>query len=105
VIFLSTLILSVLITILLVPVFRTIAVPMQLVDLPGPRKVHTHAIPRCGGVAMALGAFVPVLLWNSEEPLAHGWLAGALILVAFGMIDDYRASARSGSSSARSRRP
>ena len=89
-IFLSTLLLSVLITIVLVPVFRTIAVPLQLVDLPGARKVHTQAMPRCGGIAMAIGAFVPVLLWHPKEPLVQGWLAGALILVAFGMVDDFR---------------
>ena len=89
-IFLSTLLLSVLITIVLVPVFRTIALPLQLVDLPGARKVHTRAMPRSGGIAMAIGAFVPVLLWNPEEPLVQGWLAGALILVAFGMVDDFR---------------
>lgn len=89
-IFLSTLLLSVLITIAMVPVFSTLAVRWQLVDLPGARKVHTRAMPRCGGIAMALGAFVPVLLWNYMDPLVQGWLAGALILVAFGMADDFR---------------
>ncbi len=89
-IFLSTLLLSVLITIALVPVFSTIAVRWQLVDLPGARKVHTQALPRCGGIAMAIGAFVPVLLWNPKDPLVQGWLAGAVILVAFGMADDFR---------------
>ena len=89
-IFLSTLLLSVLITIALVPVFSGMAVRWQLVDLPGARKVHTRAMPRCGGIAMALGVFVPVLLWNPKEPLVQGWLAGALILVAFGMADDFR---------------
>jgi len=62
-----------------VPVFRTIAVPLDLVDLPGARKVHTQAMPRCGGIAMAIGAFVPVLLWNPEEPLSRGGWPGALI--------------------------
>ena len=89
-IFLSTLLLSVLITIALVPVFSGMAVRWQLVDLPGARKVHTHAMPRCGGIAMTLGAFVPVLLWNHKEPLVQGWLAGALILVSFGLADDFR---------------
>ncbi|HEX7551310.1 MAG TPA: MraY family glycosyltransferase, partial [Candidatus Methylomirabilis sp.] len=89
-IFLSTLLLSVLITIAMVPVFSILAVRWQLVDLPGARKVHTRAMPRCGGIAMALGAFVPVLLWNYMDPLVQGWLAGALILVAFGMADDFR---------------
>ncbi|MCR4309339.1 MAG: undecaprenyl/decaprenyl-phosphate alpha-N-acetylglucosaminyl 1-phosphate transferase [Deltaproteobacteria bacterium] len=89
-IFLSTLLLSVLITIAMVPVFSTLAVRWRMVDLPGARKVHARPMPRCGGIAMALGAFVPVLLWNYEETLVQGWLAGALILVAFGVVDDIR---------------
>jgi UDP-GlcNAc:undecaprenyl-phosphate GlcNAc-1-phosphate transferase len=72
VIFLSTLLLSVLITIALVPVFSTIAARWQLVDLPGGRKLHTQAVPRCGGIAIAIGAFVPVLLWNPEERWSRG---------------------------------
>ena len=89
-IFLSTLLLSVLLTIVLVPIFSGLAVRWHMMDLPGGRKVHDHPMPRSGGIAMALGAFVPVLLWNHREPLVQGWLAGALILVAFGMVDDHR---------------
>lgn len=89
-IFLSTLMLSVLITIVMVPIINILALRWQLVDLPGVRKVHTRAMPRCGGIAMSLGAFVPVLLWNLKEPLVQGWLAGALVLIAFGLADDFR---------------
>ncbi|KAF0219940.1 MAG: glycosyl transferase family [Geobacteraceae bacterium] len=89
-IFLSTLLLSVLITIALTPVFSTLALRFQLVDIPNERKVHQHPIPRIGGIAMALGAFVPILFWNYEVNFVRAYLTGALVLVVFGLIDDFR---------------
>ncbi len=89
-IFLTTLLLSVLITIALIPVLRALAGRMHLVDNPGERKVHAHPIPRIGGIAMAIGAFVPVLYWNHDDAFVRAYLAGAAILVAFGIVDDCR---------------
>ncbi|AJY71056.1 glycosyl transferase [Geobacter sulfurreducens] len=88
--FLSTVLLSVLITIALTPVFSTVAIRYRLVDVPNERKVHQHPIPRIGGLAMAFGAFAPILLWQWSDPFVRAYLAGAAILVAFGFIDDFR---------------
>ncbi|HEX7628855.1 MAG TPA: MraY family glycosyltransferase [Candidatus Methylomirabilis sp.] len=82
--------LSVLLTIAMVPVFSTLAVRWQLVDLPGARKVHSGPISRVGGIAMAVGIFVPVLLWNYADRFVWAYLSGAAIIVAFGMADDSR---------------
>jgi UDP-GlcNAc:undecaprenyl-phosphate/decaprenyl-phosphate GlcNAc-1-phosphate transferase len=32
-------------------------------DQPGERKVHERPVPRVGGIAMAAGAALPVLIW------------------------------------------
>ena len=58
-IFLSTLIIAVLITSLTIPLLQRLALRYSLVDIPNERKVHSQPIPRVGGVAIALGAFVP----------------------------------------------
>jgi UDP-GlcNAc:undecaprenyl-phosphate GlcNAc-1-phosphate transferase len=89
-VFLSTLLLSVLITIALVPVLGTMAERMRIVDVPDERKIHERPIPRIGGVAMAVGAFVPILLWNFGDAFVRSYLIGAAIVVAFGILDDFR---------------
>jgi UDP-GlcNAc:undecaprenyl-phosphate/decaprenyl-phosphate GlcNAc-1-phosphate transferase len=88
-IFLVTLLVSVLITIALTPAFSALATHYQLVDLPNERKVHQFPIPRVGGIAMALGAFIPMLCWQSADRFVQAYLVGAGILVVFGAVDDF----------------
>ena len=66
----------------------SLAIRHNLVDLPGERKVHSRPIPRIGGVAMACGAFVPLLFWNYTDRFVLAFLAGAAILIFFGLLDD-----------------
>jgi UDP-GlcNAc:undecaprenyl-phosphate GlcNAc-1-phosphate transferase len=87
-IFLSTLLLAVLITIGMTPLLSSLAIRHNLVDLPGGRKVHTRPIPRIGGIAMACGAFAPLLFWYRADPFVLAFLAGAAVLVFFGLLDD-----------------
>jgi len=81
---------SVLLTVALVPMLRPLALRLQMVDEPGGRKVHSRPIPRVGGMAMAVGIFVPVVLWNYADRFVWAYLSGAAIIVAFGMADDSR---------------
>ncbi|MBU1041663.1 MAG: undecaprenyl/decaprenyl-phosphate alpha-N-acetylglucosaminyl 1-phosphate transferase [Proteobacteria bacterium] len=59
-------------------------------DQPGHRKVHDHPIPRTGGIAVFVGAVAPMLSQLGLDRLLTGFAAGAVILVIFGMVDDYR---------------
>lgn len=88
-IFLSTLFLAVLITIGMTPLISSLAIQNNLVDLPGVRKVHSRPIPRIGGIAMACGAFVPLLFWYYTDRFVLAFLAGSAILVFFGLLDDF----------------
>ena len=88
-VFLSTLLLSVFITIGLIPLLSRVAVRANGLDLPGPRKVHTHPIPRCGGAAMAIGAVGPILFWVQAGPAFSAFLIGGAIIVAAGLLDDF----------------
>jgi UDP-GlcNAc:undecaprenyl-phosphate/decaprenyl-phosphate GlcNAc-1-phosphate transferase len=87
-IYLSTLLLSLFITISLVPPLKSLAVRYQAVDFPNERKVHSRPIPKIGGLAMACGALIPVLLWASMDRFGYSLLAGSAIIVLFGFIDD-----------------
>jgi UDP-GlcNAc:undecaprenyl-phosphate/decaprenyl-phosphate GlcNAc-1-phosphate transferase len=61
---------------------------LGLTDAPGPRKVHSTPIPRVGGIAMAIGIFVPLLFTQSLIGPLAGFIAGALTLLVFGIWDD-----------------
>ena len=88
-IFLSTLLLAVLITIAMTPVLSVLAIHYKIaVDLPGERKVHTLPVPRIGGIAMTVGVFLPLIYWLHSEKFVIAYLSGAAVLVAFGMLDD-----------------
>lgn len=89
-IFFSTLFISMFITIVLVPIFKDLAVKVNVMDVPNDRKVHSYPMPKSGGIAMALGAFVPVLLWAPAGEFVRAVLIGAAIVVLFGLIDDVR---------------
>ncbi|RJR22847.1 MAG: undecaprenyl/decaprenyl-phosphate alpha-N-acetylglucosaminyl 1-phosphate transferase [Nitrospiraceae bacterium] len=88
--YLSTVALSVFITISLIPVMIKLADRFQMVDVPDLRKVHTIPVPRIGGLAMAFGVLVPVVLWAASDNFVRAYLAGAGTLVLFGMIDDLK---------------
>jgi UDP-GlcNAc:undecaprenyl-phosphate/decaprenyl-phosphate GlcNAc-1-phosphate transferase len=59
-----------------------------LTDLPGRRKVHTTAVPRVGGIAMAAGILIPTALVPQLPSAVLGLLAGLLVLLVFGVWDD-----------------
>jgi UDP-GlcNAc:undecaprenyl-phosphate GlcNAc-1-phosphate transferase len=61
---------------------------LGLTDAPGPRKVHSTPIPRVGGIAMAIGIFIPLLFTQSLIGPLAGFIAGALTLLVFGIWDD-----------------
>jgi UDP-GlcNAc:undecaprenyl-phosphate/decaprenyl-phosphate GlcNAc-1-phosphate transferase len=88
--FLTTLLLSVLVTIALTPAFSALALRYQWVDLPNERKVHLVPTPRVGGLAMALAAFLPLCYWLPAEPFVLSYLAGGGLLVLLGGVDDFR---------------
>lgn len=85
-----TLMLSVLITIGMIPVLKMFALRLNAVDLPNHRKVHSTPMPKVGGLAMALGAVVPILLWSPGNRFVDALLLGSGVLVVFGFLDDIK---------------
>lgn len=88
--FLFTLFLSLLITIAMVPICTELAIMFHVMDVPDGRKVHTCPIPRIGGIAIVLGAVTTTVIWNRADVFVHAYLAGAALLVLFGIADDFR---------------
>jgi UDP-GlcNAc:undecaprenyl-phosphate/decaprenyl-phosphate GlcNAc-1-phosphate transferase len=61
-----------------------------LVDEPNERKVHVVAMPKTGGISMAVGMLVPMMLWVARDDFVSSVLVGASIIFVFGLIDDIR---------------
>lgn len=85
----------------LTPVVRRFALRIGAVANPRPRDIHQRAIPRLGGIAIALAFFAPLFAlqfmdsavadkFNSYPNLALGLLVGGTTLGALGVADDVR---------------
>lgn len=72
----------------LTPGVKKLAFKVGAIDKPNARKVHTHIIPRLGGLAIYLGFMAAVLY---AVPIHHhmvGFLIGCTAIVALGIWDD-----------------
>lgn len=89
------------VSVALTPLVRKIAREIGVVDEPGGRRVHRGAIPRLGGVAIALSFFVPLLIMFGFETQAAGVFfsdplrivglaVGGVLLGGTGVVDDIR---------------
>ena len=72
----------------LTPGVKKLAIKVGAVDKPNARKVHTHAIPRLGGLAIYVGFMAAVLFCVPVRHELLGLLLGCTAIVALGMWDD-----------------
>jgi|TARA_B110000008_G_C16978470_1_gene567162 UDP-GlcNAc:undecaprenyl-phosphate/decaprenyl-phosphate GlcNAc-1-phosphate transferase len=87
---LISIIVTFLLTILAITFLRRLALKINLVDFPGQRKVHSGSVPLIGGLSMFVGIFFGLLVFPTDKDLIAGFLFGMFILVALGILDDYR---------------
>ncbi len=75
------------VTVLFLWPLRRLALRFGILDDPGPRKVHTNAVPYLGGVAMFAGLSAAVLWLHPES-----WAIVVLLssVCAIGLVDDIR---------------
>ncbi|MEA3415175.1 MAG: MraY family glycosyltransferase [Thermodesulfobacteriota bacterium] len=75
---------------ILTPVMRLIALKLNIVDVPGGRKIHEKTTPLLGGVAILI-AFNTALLANMVlERDVIFLLCGGIIVAMMGLVDDWR---------------
>jgi UDP-GlcNAc:undecaprenyl-phosphate GlcNAc-1-phosphate transferase len=88
-IYIASLLISMFSTIVLIPIFTTIAVKVKAMDIPNERKVHKIPIPKAGGISMALGLMFPIFIWCPMQTMVQAILIGAWVVIVFGLIDDF----------------
>src|ERR1700690_2805181 len=89
-IYFSTLLMSLFITISLIPMMIKLADRYQMVDIPTPRKVHIAPGPRLAGSSMAIAVIIPVVFWAGADEFVNAYLIGTAILALFGIVDDIK---------------
>lgn len=77
-------------TILLTPLIKKLAIRIGAVDKPNQRKVHMKVMPRLGGLAIYISFIAGVLLFQPDSSHSLPILLGSLIIVITGMVDDVR---------------
>ena len=78
------------ITIVLIPIINKVSFKFNLLDTPNERKVHHTPKPRSGGIAMAIGIFIPLFIWAPTNHFLNALSLGAGTIVIFGIIDDFK---------------
>ncbi|HAU31642.1 MAG: Glycosyl transferase, family 4, conserved region-containing protein [Desulfotomaculum sp. 46_296] len=74
---------------LITPAVRKLAFAWGAVDLPNPRKVHQHVMPRLGGLAIYVAFVIPLFL-TMPVSLFIGLITGISLIVLIGVIDDIK---------------
>lgn len=87
-IYIFAFIVSLVITMLLIPPIMKWADKIGAIDIPDSRKVHTQAIPRVGGIAMVAGSIFSIILLVEINQQVLAILAGFLVIWGFGLWDD-----------------
>ncbi|MBE6465333.1 glycosyltransferase family 4 protein [Denitrobacterium detoxificans] len=93
------------VTYIMVPVSKRIALRIGAIDYPSNRRVNTTPIPRCGGIALYVGFMAGLLVMYVQSfTCGHSWLdiimernvnppllvCGITFMFALGLVDDVR---------------
>ncbi len=84
------------VSLVLVPVIRAIAIKAGAYDAPGERKIHRFPTPRLGGIAIwagFMGALIIIELLLDGLPFGQaltGILAGSTLIFLLGLMDDLK---------------
>ena len=86
---LAALIAAAILSLIATPVVRSLAFRVGAVDIPkDARRMHSHPIPRMGGLAIFLGFLLSVLVFLPLDEHLRGMLLGSVIIVILGIFDD-----------------
>lgn len=78
------------ISIIATPISKRLAIKLGAIDKPEQRKKNFRPISRLGGVAIMAGFLVPTLIFLDVNRRLGGLLAGILILLVLGVVDDIK---------------
>jgi len=79
---------SLVICMALIPPLMASAGRLHVLDIPDGRKAHSGAVAKVGGIALATGTFIGVLMWAPKDDIVLASLWGGMTILLFGIWDD-----------------
>ena len=74
----------------IIPFIKKVATHINAIDVPNERKVHTHPIPRLGGLGIYGGFLLGYILFGNISVKMNSILIGSFIIILTGMVDDIK---------------
>jgi UDP-GlcNAc:undecaprenyl-phosphate GlcNAc-1-phosphate transferase len=94
---------SLLLSLILVPIIRDISIKYRILDDPNrsTRTIHQRLIPRTGGIGIIIAFITPLIglffvqsgvgsVFTSDFKMAVSLIAGGIMIAAIGLVDDLR---------------
>ena len=74
----------------IIPFIKKVALHVGAMDIPDGRKVHTHPMPRLGGLGIYMGFLLGYILFGAMSIRVNSILIGSIIIVITGIFDDIK---------------
>ena len=72
----------------IIPFIKKVAFHVGAMDIPNGRKVHTHPMPRLGGLGIYMGFLLGYILFGTMSIRMNSILIGSIIIIITGIVDD-----------------
>lgn len=74
----------------IIPFIKRVAFHVDAIDVPNERKIHTHPMPRLGGLGIYMGFLLGYILFGTMSIRMNSILIGSIIIIITGIVDDIR---------------
>ena len=83
-------IVTLLASLILVPIVKKVAIHIGAMDQPNARKIHKIPMPRLGGLAIYLSFLLGYILYGEVSTQMLSILIGSFLLIILGIVDDIK---------------
>jgi UDP-GlcNAc:undecaprenyl-phosphate/decaprenyl-phosphate GlcNAc-1-phosphate transferase len=83
-----TLLICFIVSVLVTPFVKKMAIKIGATDVPNSRKVHQKIMPRLGGLAIYISFILGFLILQPESPYKLPILLGSAVIIVTGILDD-----------------
>ncbi|OCA88976.1 glycosyltransferase family 4 protein [Pseudobacillus wudalianchiensis] len=81
-------VICILLSLVITPLVKKMAIAVGAVDKPNHRKVHEKIMPRMGGLAIFISFMIGLFLLKPQSPFNFAIVVGGFIIIVTGMLDD-----------------